>query len=137
MLTIQCFVCTLFRSLHKYSRYTEKEGSKMPDILLYVTRIPCGTEKKIFSHACFTHFYGQLLASHVNPGGWIFSPFICPLSVNGFPLSYTIYLRRALPFSVAYTADGIPACSRSGSSFAPLFCRPPACLQHPSAPIAP
>lgn len=88
--------------------------------------------KQTLSHACFTHFYSQLLASHMNPGGWIISPFVCPLSVYGFSLLYTIYLCSALPFSVAYTADCMPACSYSDSSFAPLlFATPqPACSIH-------
>lgn len=88
--------------------------------------------KQTLSHACFTHFYGQLLPSHVNPGGWVFSPLVCPLSVHGFSSLYTTYLCRALPFSVACTADGMPACSRSGSSFASLpFATPqPTCSIH-------
>lgn len=77
--------------------------------------------KQTHSHACFTHFYRQLLASHVNPGGWNFSLFICPLSVYIFSLLYMAYLRSTLPFSTACAADSMPACSHSSSAFTSLL----------------
>lgn len=89
----------------------------MPDILLYVTGIPHETETNP-QHCLFHTLYRQLLASHVNPGGWNFSLFICPLSVYiFFPLLYVTYPRRTLLFSPACTADSMPACSHSSSTF--------------------
>lgn len=77
--------------------------------------------KQTLSPACFTHFYRQLLARHVNPGGWNFSLFICPLSAYMFfSLLYVTYLCRTLPFSRSCTADSMPACSHSSSTFTSL-----------------
>lgn len=81
-----------------------KKGAKC--LIFYFTLLGfLAVLKQTLSRACFTRFYGQLLPSHVNPGGWIFSPFICPLSVYEFSLLYSTYLRSALPFDIACTAD--------------------------------
>lgn len=83
--------------------------------------------KQPLSHGCFTRFYRPLLASHVNSGSWVFSPFICPPSLHGFPLLYATYLHSALPVRTAVCQPAFLLVTFSHCSFA--------CLQHLPAPL--